>query len=275
MPLTSNFTKSRGELIMERMYTTIGEHSIQIVCHSVTIVNWIQRNFQITAPAEGRPDLFIELTEGYGLPFVDYHVVITKEANAISFRRADYLIETGVNYQYAKIAVYNELALKHALMNLYSSYVVYHRWGLLIHSSCVIHKDRAHMFAGHSGAGKSTAAKLSHPRELLSDEATIVKVTTDQVTVYDSPFRSELNRTSTEKASPLAGIYLLNQAIDNRIVTISKSNGFLHLMDKVFYWSHSAEETGKLFKLLQQVVDAISVYDLHFQKNDTFWELIS
>ena len=51
-------------------------------------------------------------------------------------------------------------------MNLYSSFIAYHNWGLLIHSSCVVNKGEAHIFSGHSGAGKSTAAKLSHPRDL-------------------------------------------------------------------------------------------------------------
>ncbi|KRE51017.1 hypothetical protein [Paenibacillus sp. Soil724D2] len=259
---------------MERIYTTIGEHFIQIQCHSETITNWIQRNFPAVALTKVKPHLSIQLTEGYGIPFVDYNVAITKEANTISFRRADYLIETDLEYRNAKISVHNELALKHALMNLYSSYLVYHQWGLLIHSSCAIDKGKAYLFAGHSGAGKSTAAKLSQPRELFSDEATIVKITSDQITVFNSPFRSELDRTGVEESSPLAGIYLLNQAIDNHIVPLNKSNGFLNLMDKVFYWSHSSDETGNILQLLQHVVNAVPVYELHFQKNNTFWELI-
>src|SRR4051812_3327977 len=109
---------------MERIYTTIGEHVTQINCHSETIANWIQRNFQSAAPTEVKPDLIIQLTEGYGVPFVDYNVAITKDAKTISFRRADYLIETSLDYRHAQISVHNELALKHALMNLYSSYIV-------------------------------------------------------------------------------------------------------------------------------------------------------
>lgn len=260
---------------MEIMYTTIGGQAVQINCHSETMANWLRRNFHVTSPAEINPDLLIQLHGGYGTPFADYNVAITKDVNAVFFRRADYLIETDANYRYAVISVHDELALKHALMNLYSSYIVHHQWGLLIHSSCVIDKGRAILFAGHSGAGKSTAAKLSHPRELLSDEATILKITSEGITVYDSPFRSEIDRTGTIEESPLAGIYLLNQAIHNHMVPFSRSNAFLQLMDKVFYWSHSPEETARILSLLQLVVSIVPVYDLHFQKNNTFWELIS
>lgn len=126
------------------------------------------------------------------MSFVDYNVESIENRNTIQYRRADYVIEVDREFKSATIQVYDELALKHAMMNLYSSFLVYHNWGLLIHSSCVIEKEKAHMFAGQSGAGKSTAAKLSFPRNLLSDEATLVKITPEKVTVFNSPFRSEL-----------------------------------------------------------------------------------
>jgi hypothetical protein len=260
---------------MEPIYTKIGEHLIVMVCHSNMFVNWIQTNFPTPASTKAGPDLLIHLTEGYGIPFVDYNVEIIKKTNTISFRRADYLIETDLDYRQAKVSVHNELALKHALMNLYSSYLVHHQWGLLVHSSCVIDKEKAYMFAGHSGAGKSTAAKLSSPRELLSDEAAVVKITPDQITVFNSPFRSELEGSVTKESSPLGSIYLLNQALQNKRVPLSKSNGFLHLIDKIFYWSHSPEETKKILGLLKNLADIVPIYELHFQKNKTFWELIS
>ncbi|MCY9660234.1 hypothetical protein P5G65_27550 [Paenibacillus chondroitinus] len=260
---------------MARFHTMIGEHLVQMICDSDQMTYWIERNFPVVDTSNRNPDLFIQLTGGYGTPFVDYHVEISKESHKILFQRADYCIETSLDYQDSNISVHNELALKHALMNLYSSYLVYHQCGLLIHSSCAIDKGKAYMFAGHSGAGKSTAAKLSHPRELLSDEATIIKITPGQITVYDSPFRSELVRTGAGETSPLTNIYLLHQAMDNQLVPLSKSNSLLFLMNKVFYWSHSLEETRNIFRLLQQVVHSVAIFELHFQKNETFWELIS
>jgi hypothetical protein len=260
---------------MKNLYTRIGEHFMQIVYHSDTFMNWIQRNFSALAPTRAKPDLFIYLTEGYGIPFVDYNVQITREADTVSFRRADYLIEADLDYRHARVAVHNELALKHALMNLYSSYLVHHQWGLLIHSSCVMDKGKAHMFAGQSGAGKSTAAKLSLPRELLSDEATLVKITSHEILAFNSPFRSELDVTNAEAYCPLASIQLLNQALINRRVSLKKSNGLLLLMDKVFYWNHKPEDTKKVLGLLTKLTDAVPIYELDFQKNNTFWELIS
>ena len=57
----------------------------------------------------------------YGVPFVDYEVQIIKELNNIYFRRADFFIEAHHEYKHETIKVHDELALKHALMTLYSS----------------------------------------------------------------------------------------------------------------------------------------------------------
>lgn len=260
---------------MSVIHTKIGEHCIQIVCSSDKLNGWLIKNFPMEASPGVKPHLFVHITEGYGVPFVNYNVTITKDEHTISFHRADYRIEANMDYSQATVHVHDELALKHALMNLYSSYAVYHQWGLLIHSSCVIDKIKAHMFAGHSGAGKSTAARLSQPRELLSDEATVVKITSHQITIYNSPFRSEIEMTGAQEPSPLGSIHLLKQAPFNQSILLSKTDGLLHLMDKVFYWSHSPEETSNILILLQRLVKNTPVYELHFQKNPTFWEMIS
>lgn len=261
---------------MEHIHTIIGEHYIQVQSQSNKIMDWIRRNFAIIPASPYTPHLRVRLHEGYGVPFVNYEVSIKQEENnQIVYRRSDYLIVVDSDYREASISVHNELALKHAFMNLYSSFLVHTQWGLLIHSSCVIENNKAYLFAGHSGAGKSTAAKLSDPRELLSDEASIVKITPDTITVFDSPFRSELSRSGTMEKSSLAGIYLLNQAASNHKVALSKSDGFLQLVDKVFYWAHSLEETVNILHMLLVLAKAVTIYELHFQKNDTFWELIS
>ena len=176
---------------------------------------------------------------------------ITKDTSEICYRRADYLIEVDTNYRNATIYAHNEFALKHAMTNLYSAFIVYHNWGLLIHSSCVIEEGRAHIFAGQSGAGKSTAARLSEPRPLLSDEATLVQITSDGMIVHDSPFRSEMTSSGNTEPTPLASIQLLHQSLQNNRIKIRKSDALIQLMDKVFYWVHSPEKNKSYYAFIK------------------------
>lgn len=258
---------------MIKKYASFGGH---IVCfEDKTNEKILDETFNVFAVNNGPIELDVIILDGYGMPFQDYHVQITYDTHKIRFRRSDYLIEASHDYTKATIHVHDELALKHALMNLYSSYIVYHNWGLLIHSSCVIENGKAHIFAGHSGAGKSTAARLSEPRALLSDEATIVKISENGITVFDSPFRSELPSTGYQQPTPLAGIQLLQQSEKNRLEKIRKPEALLSLMDKVFYWSHDPAETQRIMGLLRTLVEMVPVYELYFRKDPTFWELIS
>lgn len=258
---------------MPELSAHIGEHVLQIISdsHFVDFIN--QNSSKVTKMA--KPHLSIKLDSGYGVPFVNFNVVITKSSDKIIYRRADYLIEVDPDYKKASIFAQDELALKHALINLYSSFIVHHQWGLLIHSSCVLDNGKAHLFAGYSGAGKSTAARLSYPRELLSDEASILKITSDGVAVFDSPFRSEQQSRGFQNSRPLASVQLLFHAQENQRIRLSKSDSLLHLIDKVFYWQHSDYETSRIIESLKKLVTTVPVYELHFQKNNTFWELIS
>lgn len=257
------------------MHLQIGEHTAFVTYESSFIKAFFERNYISIPLNSGDSDISLNIKASYGVPFTDYYVEIKKETNNIYYRRADYLIETTQDYKQATIHVHDELALKHALMNFYSAYILHNNWGLLIHSSCVVEEGKAHIFTGRSGAGKSTAAKLSAPRELLSDEATLVKIAPEGITVFNSPFRSELKVTGKETSTPLVSIQLLRQALFNSRNQLKKSDAVLNLMDKVFYWVHCPEETKKIMYLLLSLVDKVSVYELHFQKNDTFWELIS
>jgi hypothetical protein len=257
------------------LYATIGSHKVKLSLNNQDFMNFFQKSFSLSKQVPNLIDIHLDIKKGYGIPFVNYDVKVSKKADTITFQRADYLIESTNDYRSAKIHAYNEFALKHALTNLYSSYIVYHNWGLLIHSSCVINNQVAHMFSGRSGAGKSTAAKLSTPRQLLSDEATLVRIRPDDIMVFNSPFRSDIESNGKENPVPLKSIQLLKQAPFNERNKIKKADALLEMMDKVFYWAHTPEETRRILSLLRELVNQTPVFELHFQKNNTFWELIS
>ncbi|MDQ0414621.1 hypothetical protein [Mesobacillus stamsii] len=260
---------------MNTIFVKMAAHSLRISADWNTLEGLAAQFLPVLKRKEEDVDIQLTILPGYGTVFQNFDVQVGKEPNKITFKRADYLIESSPDYTSATIQVHDQLALKHALMNFYSSFIVYHNWGLLIHSSCAIQNGRAHIFAGHSGAGKSTAARLSEPRALLSDEATIVKIAADGMVVFDSPFRSELQSTGYQQPAPLAGIQLLHQSERNRLERMGGPDALVALMDKVFYWNDDPTETQRIMGLLRNLVEKVPVYELYFRKDPTFWELIS
>ena len=262
---------------MTEYHIQIAEHVIHVVCESALLSKIFSNHFQILSQKQQQrmPDLHIRVIDGFGASFTTDLVKITRKDNDIFFQRTDYFIQVDTSYQKATIWAYNGLALKHAMMNLYSSFIVHHEWGLLIHSSCVLENRKGHLFAGHSGDGKSTAARLSFPRKLFADEASIVKMEQEQIKVFNSPFRSGMKAGTSNESAELASIQLLRQSKRNERIKLEKSDALLELMDKIFFWSPGQTETRKIVQMVTNIVKKVPIYELYFQKNPTFWELIS
>ncbi len=260
---------------MKTFYTKIAEHVLQVMYEDPFVLEHMAKSFWIEEGMPCAPDLVVSINTGYGQSFKNYEVKIAKTRHTIQFSRADYEIWVDSEYRIATIWVHDDLALKHALTNLYSSFIVKQNWGLLVHSSCILEEGSAHLFAGHSGAGKSTAARLSAPRELLSDEATLIKVQEESVTVFNSPFRSDIPPEDCSVICELASIQLLVQSPLIKRELMTKSDAYLQLIDKVFYWDHGSVDTHHVLEMLQKLVKQVPVYRLEFQKNDLFWGLIT
>lgn len=260
---------------MYRVQLKICEHFVDVYIKTKNSLVWLEKYSPFRTDDPHEADICVELTDGYGIAFSNFKVDITKEKYRKIYRRADYYLEVDASYKNVKLAAYDEFAFKHAFMNLYSSYIVDRNWGLMIHSSCVLEDGEAHLFSGYSGAGKSTVAKLSFPRPLLSDEATLVKISKEYITILDSPFRSELESRGNTKHFRLKSIQLLVQSPLNNRILIKKSDALTNLMDKVFFWTNDPEETKRILSLLLLLVKNVPVYELHFQKSNSFWELIS
>ena len=144
---------------MTTNFIKIGEHVIKVV-YQFEILFFLKNVLLLNSEPE-QIDLVITITNSIDTPFTDYNVQITKKLTKLTYQRSDYLIEVDQEYKEATLYVHNELAMKHALMNRIVLFINYQNWGLLVHSSCVIENGQAHISSGQSGAGKSTAAKLS------------------------------------------------------------------------------------------------------------------
>ncbi|WP_100486949.1 hypothetical protein [Sporolactobacillus pectinivorans] len=261
---------------MIKKIALVDEHLIQMTCDSTNLWELIEPNFQfVNSSAFGAINVTLDILGNYGSPFSDFHVAISDAAGGTLYRRTDYLLEIDRDFKKAVIRAYDKTALKHALLNFYSSYLLHLNWGILIHSSCVIDGGQAHLFAGESGVGKSTAARLSKPRQLLSDEATLIKITPAGITVFNSPFRSDIPANNIEDSCPLSSIQLLHQSSENKRIQIKKSSALLQLYKLAFYWTNKPEDMPKILLLFKTMIDQVPVYDLYFQKNNSFWQLIS
>ena len=126
-----------------------------------------------------------------------------------------------------------------------------------IHSSCIIYQDKAVLFLGESGTGKSTHTHLwnQHIKNatLLNDDSPILRVENGTVWAYGSPWRGKTPCYKSERHE-LKACVRLSQAPYNRITKLSvlHAYGAIHpscppefAYDNNLY-SHVSDFIGKL-----------------------------
>ena len=109
--------------------------------------------------------------------------------------------------------------------------------GAEVHALGLVDEDGSgYLFLGHSGAGKSTMARLwlSQPAvHLLSDDRIIIREHGGQFWMYGTPWHGDAGVASAGRAR-LSGIFLLEQAPVDRVVPINQSQATAELFARTF-----------------------------------------
>lgn len=110
-----------------------------------------------------------------------------------------------------------------------------HLGGVMMHASSVRIDGRILIFAGMSGAGKTTIARLwrAHGGILLNDERTLIHAGSGQTLAGASPWHGEENQVDPA-VGPVAGIFFLNQAARNQLRPLPLSKSLPRMMTTAF-----------------------------------------
>jgi hypothetical protein len=169
--------------------------------------------------------------------------------------------------------VKNQYALDSLLRVLLSWKLLEHQ-GFLLHAATVIRDGKAYVFTGRSGAGKSTVAALSPQGSVLTDEISLLRREKGIWRAYGTPFWGEFKAAGSNSSAPLAGIFRLLQAPENRVELLRPMAILRTLLPNVLFFSSEAEPTRKLLEILSRAATEIAGYNLSFRKNSTFWEVV-
>jgi hypothetical protein len=148
--------------------------------------------------------------------------------------------------------------------------------GFLIHAASAIRNNRAFLFSGVSGAGKTTISRLA-PSDaiLLSDEISYVRRFGDGYRACGTPFAGELARRGENCSAPLATLFFLEQGPENRIEAMSTSEAVRRLMRNILFFANDPELVKLVFRSAFDFVTAVDVRRLTFFPNERVWDLIN
>jgi len=169
--------------------------------------------------------------------------------------------------------VRNEYALD-SLLRVLLSWKLASRNGFLLHAATVIRNGKAYVFAGRSGAGKSTVASLAPEGSVLTDEISLLRLENGVWRAYGTPFWGEFRAAGSNTSAPVRGIFRLVQAAENRMAALRPLELLRALLPNVLFFSAEFEANRRLLEILGQAVETISGYELAFRRDRTFWEVL-
>lgn len=161
-----------------------------------------------------------------------------------------------------------------SLLRVLLSWKLLERQGFLLHAATVIRNGKAYIFTGRSGAGKSTVATLSPQGSVLTDEISLLRRENGVWRAYGTPFWGEFKAAGSNSSAPVAGIFRLLQASENRVIALRPMAILRTLLPNVLFFSAEAEANRQLLEILSRAATEIDGYNLSFRKNSTFWEVL-
>lgn len=128
--------------------------------------------------------------------------------------------------------------------------------GVELHALGVVDEfNRGHLFIGHSGAGKSTSARLWQKRRgarVLSDDRIILRCENGRTRMYGTPWHGDAGLALPESAD-LFGIYVLAHGTQNKLTRIPAGRAAAELLARSFIPHHSPDGLAFTLQILDRV----------------------
>ncbi len=147
--------------------------------------------------------------------------------------------------------------------------------GFLLHASSGVRNGKAYLFSGVSEAGKTTMARLAPPDvTVLTDEASYIRKVDGHYFAYGTPFAGEMGKPGKNISAPIAAVYLLQKAPENRIDKIEPAAAVQRILRNILFFAHQSDLVRQVFEAACAFTAAVPVYQLSFFPDQRVWDLI-
>lgn len=154
------------------------------------------------------------------------------------------------------------------------SHALYKKGGFLFHSAGIVRDDRAYLFFGKSGSGKTTVAQHSAGLKILSDDLVGVLPTDGGIVAYSTPFWNPGWIRHERAQAKIAGFYRLVQSKVVADEPIPESLAVSEILSSIPVVPLNGEFCANLITKIQTILYQVEAHYLHFLPDDTFWQVI-
>ena len=217
----------------------------------------------------------INLAQPFGPERLDDDVRVWSESDAWFFDRGDFHAQWHPQTRLGTMTHLPSVFAVDAILRITHTLLLAVSGGSLLHAASVIRNGRAFLFAGVSGAGKTTMCRLAPPGvTLLTDEVSYVCPMRDFYQAWGTPFAGELATIGENQRAPIAALYLLEKAGENRIEAMSDADAVRALLRNTLFFAREPRMVERLFENACHFVEHVPVRRLCFVPDASVWELI-
>jgi hypothetical protein len=270
MPSVATATE-RFEVVIE-----IGGLPIRLCTSDPSLIRTLEDRYSgfVISPRDVRFEFEIDLAAP-GLISQDEDVRVRWDSQCWSLDRGDFHAEWNPSSGRGHIRQTANPYSIDSVLRIVHTLLLAKRGGFLVHASSIVINNRAFLFAGISGAGKTTIARLAPPHaKLLTDEISYVSRQADQYFAFGTPFFGELARVGENLSAPIGAVYLLDKGTENKIEPVEGSGAARALLENILFFAQDAEMVKLVFQAACDFVCRVPICRLTFVPDSRVWEMI-
>ncbi len=252
----------------------------------------LSRNYTMFTNGNVSSSVDMEIYAGWQslMPLAPKQLSLRGQYAPFKIRQGNNLRITGVNFNaclplfsgaYGQIGVACEDHLTHSnvienVFRFLAAYRALSQQGIVLHSAGLVFDNQAFIFAGHSGAGKTTLTRKAYRAgaRILSDDINLLLP--DEGNGYLAhavPFAGEFGRTldlhwGEQQSFPVAAIILLEQGEQLALQTAAPAAAIARLVANAPFVNTDAHESAALFDSLTHLVRQTPVFKLINRRDD-------
>jgi len=261
----------RLEVVIE-----IGHLPIRLCVNDPSFIRLLETRYAgfVTSRREARFEFEIEIApEAFGS--ADEDVRVQWDSECWRLDRSDFHAEWNPATARGKIRQTANPYSIDSVLRIVHTILLAPTGGFLLHASSAVRNGRSFLFAGVSGSGKTTMARLVPPdAKLLTDEISYVCRRGAQYYAFGTPFVGELARAGENVSAPVAAVYLLAKGAENRIEPMGQGESARALLENILFFAKEPEMVDLVFEAACDFVSCVPVHRLVFKPEADVWELI-
>ena len=263
--------------MMHSLRLNIANTEYQIFTNSLRHILWLKKNYKtFLSLSESKPDLQIILKIDKKWKRDPRLFSPSKSIwHKCRFSTKTRFFDMEIDFKQSKAKVSAAPGLGPVdLVRFSCAIMLIRKEGFFLHASAVLDGKSSFIFFGPSESGKTTIARLSKDKTVLTDETTALARCNGSYNAYATPFAGDFGRVKENTSGPIKAIFLIKKAARFGRKKIKANDAVKQLFCNAIMPIDGPEISYYLFNTFEQFVRRVPCYELYFKAEPEIWRYI-